>query len=330
MKMYKISIVIPVYKTEPFIERCVRSLFGQTLDSIEYIFVDDCSPDNSIAVMQKVLAEYPNRKEQVKIIRHEVNQGVGAARNHGVAACTGDYIIHCDSDDWVDVNMYESMYSKAVETEADMVYCSVAKVDVSEKQKILFDAGKNYSHDELFSSFVQYGYLINKLYKREIALSADLIVPDNICMCEDLLRIMQMNVMCKKIIPCDSVSYYYFSNSNSITQRDTPSITQIKNMQDVEHILLKHLPVSYHKYLTNFHVFLSLSLIKTGSITTKVFRHRMKELNLSFDSVADSSLANKSLYYCAYFSCGAAYLLATMLFKIRRFLFANYRNLQMV
>ena len=90
----KVSVCIPVYGVEKYIERCARSLFEQTLDSMEYVFVDDCSPDNSIEIMQKVLEEYPHRQEQVKIIRHEVNQGVGAARNHAVAACTGNYIIH--------------------------------------------------------------------------------------------------------------------------------------------------------------------------------------------------------------------------------------------
>ena len=105
----KVSVVIPVYNVEKYIERCARSLFEQTLDSIEYIFVDDCSPDNSIAVMENVLAEYPHRKEQIKIIRHEVNQGPYAARRHALQAATGDYVISCDADDWVDYDLYEKM-----------------------------------------------------------------------------------------------------------------------------------------------------------------------------------------------------------------------------
>ena len=102
--MYKVSIVIPVYNVEKYIERCVRSLFEQTLDDIEYIFVDDCSPDQSVAVLQSTLQDYPNRKESVRIIRHKENKGVAVARNAGINAAQGKYLIHCDSDDWVDAN----------------------------------------------------------------------------------------------------------------------------------------------------------------------------------------------------------------------------------
>ena len=121
--MPKVSVIIPVYKAEPYIERCARSLFEQTLDDLEFIFVDDCSPDRSIEVMERLLDEYPTRKSQVKVIHHEANQGVSAARQHGVDAATGEYIIHCDPDDWVELNMYEEMYSAAKAKDADIVIC---------------------------------------------------------------------------------------------------------------------------------------------------------------------------------------------------------------
>ena len=112
----KVSVCIPVYGVEKYIERCARSLFEQTMkDDIEFIFVNDCTPDKSIEVLQKVLEEYPNRKEQVKIIHHEINRGVSAARKTALMNSHGEYIIFCDSDDWVDTNLYEVMYKKAVE-----------------------------------------------------------------------------------------------------------------------------------------------------------------------------------------------------------------------
>ncbi len=77
----KISLLIPVYGVEKYIERCARSLFGQTYQNIEYIFVDDCTKDSSIAVLKKVLDDYPFRKEQVTIIHHNFNKGLSAARN---------------------------------------------------------------------------------------------------------------------------------------------------------------------------------------------------------------------------------------------------------
>ena len=123
--MYKVSVIIPVYKAEQFIERCARSLFEQTLDSIEYIFVNDCSPDRSMDVLLSVLEEYPCRKEHVKILNHTVNTGQSGARKDGMAIASGEYIIHCDSDDWVDLDMYESMYEKAKQDNVEAVCCDI-------------------------------------------------------------------------------------------------------------------------------------------------------------------------------------------------------------
>ena len=216
-----VSVCIPVYDVEKYIERCARSLFEQTLDSMEYIFIDDCSPDNSIAVMQRVLEEYPYRKDQVKIIRHEVNQGVGAARNHGVAACTGDYITHCDPDDWVDLNMYETMYNKAIETNADMVCCSSICVYANNKKSIC-----NINSASSVSEFIKNNLggnlnsLCMKLYKQKIALDSSLYCPENICMGEDLLRNIQMLKHCKEIAFCPNVYYYYFRNNTNASTRN--------------------------------------------------------------------------------------------------------------
>lgn len=121
--MIKVSVIIPVYGVEDYIERCARSLFEQTLQDIEFIFVNDCTKDKSIAVLQRVLEEYPFRKSQTVILNHEKNEGVAAARTTGMKAMKGEYMIHCDPDDWVEREAYELMYNKAVETGADIITC---------------------------------------------------------------------------------------------------------------------------------------------------------------------------------------------------------------
>ncbi len=121
--MSKVSVIVPIYNVEPFIDRCARSLFAQTLEEMEYIFVDDCSQDKSISILESVLNEYPHRKPQVKIILHAYNQGVAVARQHGHEAATSDYIIHCDPDDWVEKDMYEQLYNSANNGEYDIVIC---------------------------------------------------------------------------------------------------------------------------------------------------------------------------------------------------------------
>lgn len=122
--MAKVSVIVPVYGVEKYIERCARSLFEQTLDDIEYIFVDDCTPDRSIEILKTVLDEYPQRIPQTRILRMEKNSGQGAVRKCGMMAATGDYMIHCDSDDWVELDMYEKLYAKAISSQADITVCN--------------------------------------------------------------------------------------------------------------------------------------------------------------------------------------------------------------
>src|SRR5690554_2648299 len=118
-----VSVIVPFYKAELYIEKCARSLFEQSLGNIEYIFVDDCSPDNSLYILNQTISEYPTLREKIKIIRHETNKGVSQSRNTGLMATTGEYIIHCDSDDWIAPTMYEKMYNCAIMNDSDIVWC---------------------------------------------------------------------------------------------------------------------------------------------------------------------------------------------------------------
>jgi glycosyltransferase involved in cell wall biosynthesis len=102
--MIKISILIPIYGTEKYIERCAISLFEQTYKNIEYIFVNDCTKDNSIDILLSIIQKYPERKNQIRIINHEYNQGLAGARLTGLIHSTGDYIWCVDSDDYVETN----------------------------------------------------------------------------------------------------------------------------------------------------------------------------------------------------------------------------------
>lgn len=118
-----VSVVVPVYNVEHYFERCLRSLFGQTLSSLEYLFVDDCYPDGSIALLQRVLEDYPHRKGQVHVLRNDANRGCAASRARGMAAATGEYTISCDADDWVELQAYETLYAAAREHDAEIVCC---------------------------------------------------------------------------------------------------------------------------------------------------------------------------------------------------------------
>ena len=123
--MPKVSVLVPVYGVEKYIERCARSLFEQTLDDIEFIFVDDCTPDRSIEILESVIEEYrlrfAEKNYDVRIVRMPTNSGLAAVRRHGIQLATGDYITFCDSDDIMPEDAVESLYNLAVESDADIV-----------------------------------------------------------------------------------------------------------------------------------------------------------------------------------------------------------------
>ncbi len=117
-----ISVIIPVYGVEKYIERCLRSLFTQTkTDGVEFILVNDCTKDNSITVAESVIKEFPDL--DVIVINHDSNKGLASARNSGIKAAKGAYIQHVDSDDWCEPTMLEELYCKAIECDADIVGC---------------------------------------------------------------------------------------------------------------------------------------------------------------------------------------------------------------
>ena len=118
-----ISIITPLYKVENFIARCADSLFGQTYADIEYIFVDDCSPDSTVKRLRQVLDRYPARKPRTKIIAHGRNRGVAAARNTGLDAVTGDYVYYVDADDWIEPDAIEAMVARSGNGMTDIVAC---------------------------------------------------------------------------------------------------------------------------------------------------------------------------------------------------------------
>lgn len=116
-----VSVLVPVFRVERYVERCARSVLEQTYQNIEYIFVDDATDDASMDILERTISDYPDRQERVRIIRHQSNRGLAAARNTAVDACHGDFVFHVDSDDWVERNAIELLVKKQEETNADIV-----------------------------------------------------------------------------------------------------------------------------------------------------------------------------------------------------------------
>ena len=115
-----ISVIVPVYKVENFLDRCVESIVGQTYENLEIILVDDGSPDNCPAMCDK----WAEKDGRIKVI-HKENGGVSSARNAALDIVSGDYICFVDSDDWIDPGMYEFLYKNSQKYDADISCCGI-------------------------------------------------------------------------------------------------------------------------------------------------------------------------------------------------------------
>lgn len=248
--MIKVSVCVPVYGVEKYIERCARSLFEQTMkEGIEFIFVDDCTPDRSMEILERVREEYPERTRQVKIVRHPENQGLTGARNTALKEAEGEYIIHCDSDDWVDRELYGKMYEAAKEAEADVVCCGIMIEKANGRQRKV-TGGNIRNVEELFEKAFNslfFNSVWNKMFTREVALAKDIIAPGHITMGEDLLRNTQMLLKCRKMVKCDDVCYHYFcGNAGAATFNFTRKA--FESSREALDILAERLPAEYSEY----------------------------------------------------------------------------------
>lgn len=213
MEASKVSIIIPVYRTAAYIERCAKSLFEQTLDDIEFIFINDCTDDNSISILNDVLLAYPNRKKCVRILDMEKNSGIAAVRQYGISLAKGDYIIHCDSDDWIERDMVESMYNVAVTRESHIVVCDYIE-DIN--GTTYYRKGKSSQNSDLASDvLLLYASLCTKLVKRDIVFNTRIHHPAADCG-EDLALSFQYAQISKQVTYIEKPFYHYCRNSNSI------------------------------------------------------------------------------------------------------------------
>ncbi len=184
--MTKLSIIIPVYNTGIYLHKCIRSILSQKLQDFELILVDDGSKDDSGAICD----EYAKQDSRVKVI-HKKNEGVSIARNTGINMAEGEYIGFVDSDDWIEADMYETLYNLAVSKECDIVMCdAVTKYDdkPDEEDTIIRLSGgdllsKKDIHPELLREMA--GAVWRCIYKKNLLQNNSIIFPPNIPFSED-------------------------------------------------------------------------------------------------------------------------------------------------
>lgn len=223
--MPKVSVIIPVYGVEKYIERCIHSLFEQTISDVEFVFVNDCTPDRSMEILAEMMEDYQPRlkteKKAVRILEMPTNSGQAAVRRAGIELCSGDYIIHCDSDDWVEPSMLETMYNLTCNGKADVVVCDMQSHDGC-KQISYIPGLLNADRMQCIRSMLFQNTawsLCNKLFKRELYKHIDNYPKDN--MGEDMAICMQLFYYCHRIEYVARPFYYYYCNPGSIVHKNT-------------------------------------------------------------------------------------------------------------
>lgn len=217
--MIKVSVIVPVYNTEKYLKKCLDSLVNQTLDDIEIIVINDCSPDNA----KKILSEYEKKYKNIKVIHNKTNKGIGYNRNSGIEKASGKYIAFVDSDDYVDITMYEKMYNKAEKENLDLVLCNfyknLEKQDGSLEALVPEFIIPNFKNTTL----KDYPDLLlkvnlapwNKLYRKNL-FTVDVRFPENLKY-EDAIVVIKTMARAKKIGIVDERLNYYLVRSKSET-----------------------------------------------------------------------------------------------------------------
>lgn len=234
----KISIIIPVYNVEEYIAECLQSVMRQTYTgAMECILVDDCGKDNSIAIAEQLIADYTG-PIVFRILHHEHNRGLSAARNTGMDAATGDYIYYLDSDDWIDEETLDALY-KAIISGNYVIAIGYAKINKDDlfKQEWIFEDSREINSNQFAnrmlmqkSIFTAWGKLYRRDVIKDVKFSEGRLNEDTLYMM-DLTPIIESNHYTCIELPL--YSYHYRMRDESICHQSTykMDIAYIENIQ---------------------------------------------------------------------------------------------------
>lgn len=215
---YKVSIIVPVYNVEKYLEKCLDSIINQTLKEIEIICINDGSTDSSLSVLE----QYALKDSRIKIINQQ-NQGLSVARNNGLKYATGEYIGYVDSDDWISYDFYELLYNNAKKYNADIACGEIERPNADSIKLQKFFTIKNIKTSKKtrvkykLCNIPKLNYVWNKIYKKEKLLSSRIEFPIGKKF-EDIIWTHKVVDKLGKVVTVPNAVYYYRINNNSVTE----------------------------------------------------------------------------------------------------------------
>ena len=271
--MFKVSVIVPVYKVERFLPRCLDSIINQTLKDIEIICVNDGSPDNSL----QILEDYAKKDLRIKIINQE-NSGPSVSRNKGILMAQGEYIGFVDSDDWLDIDFYEKLYAAAQKYDADIAACGIKVYRKYSRENYMLKYTKECCVDDAERKF----YLCdvpetcnvwNKIYRTAFIKNRKIEFEAGIHMQEDISFTMETLYYSKKFVTVPGTLYNYDRrNENSIVKTKSLKMKQdVKYTQNKMFEFLKsnniNFPKTWHK--VRKYKFLGITVLKVRYHSTR-------------------------------------------------------------
>lgn len=281
-KQYKVSICVPVYGVEKYIERCAISLFKQTYDNIEYIFVDDCSVDNSVTILEQTILQFPNRRDSIKIIRHNLNKGLAGARNTAVNESSGDFILWVDSDDSINTSLVEKLIYAQNKNDADII-CYNINAQFADHNIVYSNINYKNGYDLAYKMLqgIAPHQLCGHLIRKSLYTDNNIYAVEGINHGEDLHVMPRLAFVANTVGTLHEALYYYDmssvnSHSNNFTYN---SYLQLSRAYDVLDLYFKNWPefsdlISWKKI-----AFLADSLLFFSQIDDSSYNEVCKELN---------------------------------------------------
>ena len=246
MSSPKISIIVPVYNVEKYIRRCLDSIAGQTFTDWECICVDDGTPDTS----GKICDEYMTKDVRFRVI-HQENAGVSVARNIGLDAAKGDWIVFVDGDDWVSITMLQDLYDKALENDVDVVLGGYYLTDGNQEYDTILPKEGLLSMPKDFAT--KWQGPCAKLIKKSVLHKNNIRFLEGITLAEDLFFTFRVYYSSNKILGLPRPCYYYYQNENSVCHAITEKnvLDEIAVIEKMEDFLKKSDSNEWKNFLVN-------------------------------------------------------------------------------
>lgn len=286
--MKKVSVIVPVYNTEPYLRRCLDALVNQTLEDIEIVVVNDGSTDHSPNILQEYETAYPSK---IKVLTKE-NGGQATARNMGIRCCTGEYIGFADSDDYVDTSMYEKMYSLAKQKDADFVECHYHYLQEKEGKLIeLKTRGNIREYENRKDMFIDPQVSPwNKLYRREILTETEITFPEGVIYEDTAFYIKTISAIKRTAYLDEHLVYYFLRGSSTMNANKSRRVADIfAVLQDILDYYQSH--QLYEEYADELEYFcvkilMCSSLSRIGRVEDKELEKQL--LDKTFGMIQDN------------------------------------------